>query len=610
MSTRSRLTALLCAAALPWAATLPAVSASGANAAENAAESAAGNTAGNAGAPVSQGGPPLSAIDWLSSQDAADGDWATEAPTSRNALPGKVDTAPIGRVRRDAIGLLPSQITGLPVALWGDTEIAELTTLIEEQEIVALPSIQALLMTALLAEADAPRAGGAAAEGPTPEDADRLDGSLFHARVEKLIEFGAIDQAAALLEQIDSPDVGSFGQTFDVSLLLWREDRACTRLLKAPEIAPTLSARIFCLARSGDWETAALTLQSARALAALPPEESTLLAHFLQTEEPGPGRRPRLNQPVSPLAFRIMDAIAEPLPTNALPLAFSHSDLRDTAGWKSQIEAAERLTRVGAVPARRMFAIYTDRLPAASGGVWDRVSAIQVLTASIDSGNPVAVGNALPAAWSAMRSVQLEVPFARYFGPQIWTMMQGPQQGAATPERLSDDTRDDRPGYIQVDAPTNDPASDAAPPLATPAQGTTAATLGEQTDLAFRILMLSDLSEEVAQDWHPLLEGDQLLKALAAGKMPPPSVAANTMEEAILLSAEPPVPPSNEDPVAAAARDISLGEMILEVALLLRRGIESDPGDVTRALQLLRGAGLESAARAASLELLLLGDEA
>lgn len=598
MSTRSTFTCLWRAVALPLAVALPAGVGPGAHAAE----------------PVVQTGPPLSAIDWLSKQDDPNGDWITEAPTSRNALPDEVSTTAIGRVRRDAIGLLPSQITGLPVSLWGDTEVDELTALIQEQEIVALPSIQALLMTALLAEADAPRAGAPAGTDAGEDAADdpaiNPDGSLFHARVEKLIEFGAIDQAAALLEQVDSPDVGSFGQTFDVSLLLWQEDQACTRLLKAPEIAPTLSARIFCLARSGDWETAALTLQSARALAALPPEESTLLAHFLQTEEPGPGRRPRLNQPVSPLAFRIMDAIAEPLPTNALPLAFSHSDLRDTAGWKSQIEAAERLTRVGAVPARRMFAIYTDRLPAASGGVWDRVSAIQVLTAAVDSGNPVAVGNALPAAWSAMRSVQLEVPFARYFGPQIWTMMQGPAEGAATPERLSDDARDDRPGYIQVDAPANDPASDGAPPLATPAQGTTAATLGEQTDLAFRILMLSDLSEEVAQDWHPLQEGDQLLKALAAGKMPPPSAAANTMEEAILLSAEPPVPPSNEDPVAAAARDISLGEMILEVALLLRRGIESDPGDVTRALQFLRGAGLESAARAASLELLLLGDEA
>ncbi|OWU79981.1 hypothetical protein ATO5_03070 [Loktanella sp. 22II-4b] len=528
---------------------------------------------------VAEGDRPLSAIDWLSSEDAQQSLRAPEPPVSRSALPDQVATSSIGSVRRDAIGLLPAQITGLPASLWGDTRVDELTALIEQQEIVALPSVQALLMMALLAEADAPLA--AVTAGPPPGD-----GAVFRARVAKLIEFGAIDQAAALLEQVDPHDVATFGQAFDVSLLLWREDQTCARLMKSPEIAPTLSARIFCLARSGDWNTAALTLESGRAVGALDPDSALLLAHFLQTEDPEPGRRPRLPQPVSPLAFRIMDAIAEPLPTNAMPLAFSHSDLRDTAGWKSQIEAAERLTRVGAVPGRRLFEIYSDRLPAASGGVWDRVSAVQVLIAAIGADNPVAVGNALPDAWSAMRSIQLEVAFARHFGPQIWQVMAGSRTAPLAPGGQS--------------LPQSIPGGD------TPGAG----VLGPNTDLAFRILMLSDQAEEVAQAWQPEQEGDRLLRDLAMGRHPAPDQAANTMEEAILLSAEPATPPSDEDPAAAAARHMSLGETILEVALLLRRGIEADPGDVTRALQLLRDWGLESTARAASLELLLLGDEA
>ena len=239
---------------------------------------------------VAEGDRPLSAIDWLSSEDAQQSLRAPEPPVSRSALPDQVATSSIGSVRRDAIGLLPAQITGLPASLWGDTRVDELTALIEQQEIVALPSVQALLMMALLAEADAPLA--AVTAGPPPGD-----GAVFRARVAKLIEFGAIDQAAALLEQVDPHDVATFGQAFDVSLLLWREDQTCARLMKSPEIAPTLSARIFCLARSGDWNTAALTLESGRAVGALDPDSALLLAHFLQTEDPEPGRRPRLPRP-------------------------------------------------------------------------------------------------------------------------------------------------------------------------------------------------------------------------------------------------------------------------------------------------------------------------
>jgi hypothetical protein len=134
--------------------------------------------------------------------------------------------------------------------------------------------------------------------------------------------------------------------------------------------------------------------------------------------------------------------------------------------------------------------------------------------------------------------------------------------------------------------------------------------LGDSTELAYRILMLSEEAEEVARAWTPRSEGDRLLRRLALGD-PTGVRAANAMEEAIIAGFGPPDPPSEDgDPEAAAASNMSVGEVVLEVAQLLQRGIESDPGDVTRALQLLLSYGFEAAARAAALELLLLGDEA
>ena len=68
-----------------------------------------------------------------------------------------------------------------------------------------------------------------------------------------------------------------------------------------------------------------------------------------------------------------------------LPLAFAHAELRDTAGWKSQIESAERLARAGVIAPNVLLGLYTERLPAASGGVWDRAAAFQRFESALTS---------------------------------------------------------------------------------------------------------------------------------------------------------------------------------------------------------------------------------
>ena len=57
---------------------------------------------------------------------------------------------------------------------------------------------------------------------------------------------------------------------------------------------------------------------------------------------------------MTPLLFRLHEAIGEPLPTGNLPRSYAVADLRDLAGWKPQLEAAERLAVTGALPANRL----------------------------------------------------------------------------------------------------------------------------------------------------------------------------------------------------------------------------------------------------------------
>ncbi|MDZ4136266.1 MAG: hypothetical protein U1D06_11855, partial [Paracoccaceae bacterium] len=197
---------------------------------------------------------PLSAIDWLS-QSVVMPVLPTLPPEadvtgSGGALPADVMVSVLGGPSPDAAGVLASRVTGLPADLWGIGRTADIIALIGAERSDSLPALQDLLRTLLLAEAAAPADANAS-------------GLLLLARIDKLLELGALDQAQALIDAAGGTSAQIFRRSFDVAMLTGTEDRACATLRDAPELAPTFPARIFCLARSGDWNAAALTLRTA-----------------------------------------------------------------------------------------------------------------------------------------------------------------------------------------------------------------------------------------------------------------------------------------------------------------------------------------------------------
>ena len=363
----------------------------------------------------------LSAIDWLSQSVVAlpvepvPALKPDEQPVAITADVPQVTVTALDAPAPAPIGLLSNDITGLPATLWSASTSDTLVPLMRSARTDTLPAIQDLLMTLILAEADAPTG-------------NRADGPLFLARIDKLLDIGALEPAMALLEQGDSLRPDLFRRWFDVALLTGQEDAACKVMGESPSVAPTYPARIFCTARSGDWSAAALTLNTHRVLGDISAEEEALLSRFLDPDLyedepplPAPSR-------LSPLVFRMREAIGEAMATQRLPNAFAHADLRSTTGWKSQLEASERLARLGAVSENVLFGHYLARTPAASGGIWDRVEAIQRLDLALTARDPSAAATHLETAWPAMKDAKLEVPFARYFGPKLHELeLTGPQ---------------------------------------------------------------------------------------------------------------------------------------------------------------------------------------
>lgn len=479
-----------------------------------------------------------------------DPDWLSDTVTrphaniATSATRPSFTVMPLDAVRLDAVGLLPSALTGLPRDLWGQSEVETIARLFQEQPVRGLPAMLDFTETLALAEVLPPQ--------PDLSDSDAApqDGALFLARLDMLLSRGALDQAQALMERAGPTDPAVFRRFFDVSLLTDRADRACAAMDANPDIAPTFPARIFCLARSGDWSAAALSLGTGAAIGRITEAEADLIARFLDPElfEGEPPLPP--DPALTPLSFTMRMAIAERPDLTGSPLAFVHADLNPLAGWRAQLDAAERLSRSGAIEPQQWFTLFSARAPSASGAVWDRVSAVQALDAALLAGDAREVAAILPGAWELMQEAGLGASFASVFAERLARM-----------------------------------------PLT-----------GEAGVLARRTGLLSSGYEIVANRTVAQSDAERFAFDIARGRPATPPRDALMIETAIAGAFGEDRPAHRYTWFLQNAR---LGEALLRAALVLSTP-EGDPVAIRDALLVLRQVGLEDLARRTALQILLL----
>lgn len=491
---------------------------------------------------------PLSAIDWLSRnapeiQPVAQprSDQALEPPVAVTGQTPEITVAPLEDSTPRRLGLLPFSVTGLAPELWTGSDPDRLERLLKAALDQEIPAAQELLLSLLLADAD----------NLAQQDAAT---SWLVARLDALIDLGAVEPALTLVQQADpTRDKAVFARWITLGLLAHMEYAPCVVLARDPSLRPDEATRVFCTAQAGDFETAALLYGTAAALDVFSDTEEKLLARFLDPELFADEPMPRAPVRPDPLTFRLFEAAGEPLPTAPLPRAFAHASLSENAGWKAQLEAAERLARAGVLPSNRLLGLYSDRKPAASGGIWDRVAAFQSFEAALDEGDAQQISEALPALWRGVQSGGLEVAFAELFA-----------------ERLAE------------------------PELSGPAQ-----------DIAFRMQLLSR-SYEAAELPTGADREARFLASVAAGT-PEPTLAATDAEQTVADAFSDDAVPSE---VAAYVTAGTLGETLLIMLEHLADAGRGDLGALARALIDLRAIGLEDVARRSALQYLILNDTA
>ena len=461
-----------------------------------------------------------------------------DTPTSTPAVEfEEISTAPLGSSELETTGLFTAERVGLPRALWGPTPTEEIIAAIISLPADTMPAAARLSLRLLMAEF-----------APPLQNLPETRGAVLLARVDKLIELGALEQAGQLIAAAPETSAALNARAFDIALLLGEEDRACAHMSGQIAAQHSHSAQIFCLARRGDWQSAYSSLQVGRSLGFLDESEAALLTRFLEEEESEGQIAPP--QHITPLGWRIMEALGDPVTTANLPVAYAHADLRGTSGWRSQLDAAERLTRAGVLQPNRLLGLYTQRRAAASGGLWERVRIIQQLERAVQQRNEGAISTALIEAWPLFSAVELEVAFAQ----------------------------------MQVESLANTPLS------------------GPATEVVWKMLLLSQEQPARATELAPDTSLGRFISALAQGAEVPP-LSNSSMGSAIHAAfGTSDLPQQVQELLDQGAVGLTLLGALSQIA----DGAAGDLHAATLGLQRLRALGLDAVARQIAIELMLL----
>lgn len=327
--------------------------------------------------------------------------WAQNVPATAQTQPA-ITTQNLSAATRDAIGLLPAEATGIPRDFWGTSSALRATTLLNRINANGVPASRRLLHRILLAETVPPRAAN-----------DRA--SFLLARIDKLISIGAVDEAEALITRAGRPDAALFRRLFDIALLTGRAERACGLLALDPRLSPGRGADVFCAVRARDEATATAKMIAGINSGQIPPQQAQHLKLLMNPESFDENTILDTPDPYTPLDHILREATGQPRQRNDLPPAFLYADLERRMPLRDRILSAERLTRVGDFPYPLLFNLYRLRAPAASGGVWARMAAVQALDAAILGGDPDSIKAAIAEADTELSAMGLRISFAEAY---------------------------------------------------------------------------------------------------------------------------------------------------------------------------------------------------
>ena len=203
---------------------------------------------------------PLSAIDWLSKENSKFKRSISEVKNIDVKKTNDIQVSTLNSNEYQSIGLLPIYVTGIPSTIWRNSSFDDLEYSFKTMPTFSYSPIQELMYSLLLAEAR-----------PPLNEPSRY--AFLEIRLEKLLDYGAVDPAIALIERASPVPEKMIPLLFDISLLSSTNLPICEPVLQNTKNRDLQAELIYCYARKGDWLTAHLILKTEEVLGELSPQE-------------------------------------------------------------------------------------------------------------------------------------------------------------------------------------------------------------------------------------------------------------------------------------------------------------------------------------------------
>ena len=314
---------------------------------------------------------PMSAIDWLAKKindPPVFYTYPSEIDENSNI---EIEKMVLPNISKNSIGIYPSIKIGINSDIWKNNNEIEISTILKKIRISDLYYLNRLLKRILLIESDPP----IIAVG------EKFSGTIFlRQRILKLIQMGALDDAEALIldsEPTFDPNLTDLWS--EISFLTYRFERFCKAILNGYHNSLEPAHKIICLARSGDWNAAALSLATFSSINEIDSDHEKLLINYLDHEaELEIINKDKCEEDKSVIIYLCnFSNINTRIPSYGVK--FLYNNLGRGKSIRSRIVASEELVKSGALNPNILFSTYKIKQPSASGGVWARAKFVQEL---------------------------------------------------------------------------------------------------------------------------------------------------------------------------------------------------------------------------------------
>ena len=314
---------------------------------------------------------PMSAIDWLAKKindPPVFYTYPSEIDENSNI---EIEKMVLPNISKNSIGIYPSIKIGINSDIWKNNNEIEISTILKKIRISDLYYLNRLLKRILLIETDP----------PIIAVDEKFSGTIFlRQRILKLIQMGALDDAEALIldaEPTFDPNLTDLWS--EVSFLTYRFERFCKAILNGYHNSLEPAHKIICLARSGDWNAAALSLATFSSINEIDSDHEKLLINYLDHEaELEIINKDKCEEDKSVIIYLCnFSNITTQIPNYGVK--FLYNNLGRGKSIRSRIVASEELVKSGALNPNILFSTYKIKQPSTSGGVWARAKFVQEL---------------------------------------------------------------------------------------------------------------------------------------------------------------------------------------------------------------------------------------